>query len=283
MRTNRLVSVMLLALVACGGGEAEQDVAAMAEAPAIREVHFTATDFAFQGPAEIEAGMTTFVLTNHGETFHHLQLIRLPEGMSYEEFTAGLSQMQPGSPPPPWFHGVGGVNPPPPHAPARATMMVEPGEYAVICLVDTPDKVPHIMKGMMQPLTVTPSTKQAAALPAADLELTLVDYAFSFAAPPTSAHRTIRVTNGATQDHEIAIFRLLPGKTMDDVGAWAMTFDGPPPIEAVGGVPLIMPGQTMNFDVDLTPGSYVALCFVPDATDGRIHVEHGMVLPFTIS
>jgi len=27
----------------------------------------------------------------------------------------------------------------------------------------------------------------------------------------------------------------------------------------------------------------VALCFLPDATDGAPHVVHGMMLPFTIS
>jgi hypothetical protein len=35
--------------------------------------------------------------------------------------------------------------------------------------------------------------------------------------------------------------------------------------------------------VDLTPGAYVAICFVPDATDGVPHVEHGMALPFEVS
>jgi hypothetical protein len=279
---KRLLSTALIALAACGGDRTADDGGDMAAAPSIHEVHFTTRDFTFEGPAEIESGMTTFVLTNEGETLHHLQLIKLPEGMTFEDFQAGISQMEPGSPPPPWFHGVGGVNPPPFGGSATATMMVEPGDYAVICLVDTPDKVPHIMKGMMQPLTVTPSSVAPAELPPADLELTLVDYAFSFAEPPTSADRTIRVTNAASQDHEIAIFRILPGKTMDDVGAWAMTFEGPPPFEPVGGVPAISPGQTMDFDVDLTPGSYVALCFVPDATDGKIHIEHGMVLPFSI-
>jgi hypothetical protein len=283
MRKESLLSVALLGLVACGGDQAGAEADAMAHAPAVHEVHFSATDFAFEGPAEIEAGMTTFVFANGGETLHHLQLVKLPDGMSFAEFEAGLAEMAPGSPPPPWFRGVGGVNPPPPDGPATATMMVEPGEYAVLCLVDTPDRVPHVMKGMMQPLTVRPAEGPAAELPDADLTLTLVDYAFGFSEPPSSAHRTIRVTNAAEQEHEIAIFRILPGKTMDDVGAWAATYDGPAPFEAVGGVPGISPGQTMNFDVELTPGDYVALCFVPDHNDGRLHIDHGMVLPFTIS
>jgi hypothetical protein len=35
--------------------------------------------------------------------------------------------------------------------------------------------------------------------------------------------------------------------------------------------------------VDLAPGDYVALCFLPDAGDGAPHLAHGMALPFTIS
>jgi hypothetical protein len=42
-------------------------------------------------------------------------------------------------------------------------------------------------------------------------------------------------------------------------------------------------GQMVDVHVDFTPGEWVALCFVPDATDAAPHLVHGMVLPFTIS
>ena len=113
--------------------------------------------------------------------------------------------------------------------------------------------------------------------------MTLVDYAFSFSAPPTSQTRVIRVENGANQAHEIALFRFLPGKGMDDVAAWAESYEGPAPVTAVGGVPGIHPGQVAAMHVDLAPGEYVALCFVPDATDGIPHLVHGMALPFRVS
>ena len=37
------------------------------------------------------------------------------------------------------------------------------------------------------------------------------------------------------------------------------------------------------FTADLTPGNYALLCFVPDAKDGKPHLEHGMVKQFKIS
>ncbi|MDH3207742.1 MAG: hypothetical protein OEO79_14155 [Gemmatimonadota bacterium] len=284
MLKKSCLGLVLIGLVACGGEDAAPGADAAMRAPAApREVHFTASDFAFEGPETIEAGMLTLVLHNSAETWHHLQLVRLPDGMSMQEFEQGMASMQPGTPPPPWFMDAGGVNPPPPGEPARVTMLVEPGEYAVLCLVDTPDKIPHVMKGMIRPLTVTASSEPPAPLPPSDLTLTLVDYAFSFSAPPTSATRVIRVENGATQAHEIAIFRLLPGKTMDDLGAWAATYEGPAPMTPVGGVPAIRPGQVADVYVDLEPGAYVALCFLPDATDGLPHLDHGMALPFQVS
>jgi hypothetical protein len=282
VRTNDLLAWVLLGITACGG-DARQADDAQEPASAPREVHFTASDFTFEGPASIESGMVTFVLTSASETWHHLQLVRLTEGMSIEDFQARLATLQPGAPLPSWFVDAGGVNPPGPGQSARATLMVEPGEYAVLCVVDTPDHVPHVMKGMIQPLTVTAAAGAPAPLPAGDLGLTLVDYAFSFAAPPTAGTHAIRVVNGASQSHEIALFRLLPGKTIDDVMAWGATYAGPPPMTALGGVPAIRPGQEAVFEVNLTPGEYVALCFVPDANDGAPHLVHGMVLPFQIS
>jgi len=279
VRIRILFASILSTLTACG--DAPQSDSQPAPVP--HEVHFTASDFAFEGPATIESGMVTFVLENTSDTWHHLQLARLPEGMSFAEFQSRLPTLQPGAPLPSWFIDAGGVNPPAPGQPARATLMVEPGEYAVLCVVDTPDHVPHVMKGMIQPLTVSAAAGAPAALPASDLTLTLVDYAFSFDAPPTAGAHTIRVVNGAAQSHEIALFRLLPGKTMDDVMAWGASYAGPPPMTALGGVPVIRAGQEAVMDVTLTPGDYVALCFVPDANDGAPHLVHGMVLPFQIS
>ena len=43
------------------------------------------------------------------------------------------------------------------------------------------------------------------------------------------------------------------------------------------------PGVTSYVRARLTPGNYMLLCFVPDAKDGKPHLEHGMVLPFSVS
>lgn len=280
MKMKLFLGLILVGLAACGG---ERSTSGGPAALTPHVVSFKAKDFAFEGPDTIEGGMVTFVLTDESPTWHHLQLIRLPEDMSYEDFVQGMASMQPGSPPPPWLVEAGGVNPPAPGQEARTTMLVEPGRYAVICVVDTPDHIPHVAKGMAKPLTVTPASGPIAPLPPSDLNLTLVDYAFSFSAPPTAGSHVIHVENQATQSHEFALFRFLPGKTMDDLMAWAQTYDGPAPVTPLGGVPAFRPGMVADVYVTLTPGQYVALCFVPDATDGQPHLVHGMVLPFQVS
>jgi len=284
MSYRRPTLFAVLALVACAGdGDPSVQESSATPVASPREVRFVASDFAFEGPESFEEGMITFVLENTSETWHHLQLVRLPEGLSFAEFQERLATMQPGQPIPEWFVEAGGVNPPPTGGVARATQFVEAGEYAVLCVVDTPDHIPHVMKGMIRPLNVTPSASPPAPLPAADLTLTLVDYAFSFSAPPTRGRHVIRVENAVTQSHEIVLFRLLPGKTVDDFAAWGATYEGPPPVEVLGGVPAFRSGLVSTMEVDLTPGEYLAVCFVPDATDGAPHIAHGMLLPFTIS
>jgi len=286
MKPTSLLILIVLALPTCGGENAStggglDTSAAAASQP--REIHFVARDFEFDGPTTIEGGLVTLSLSNESETWHHLQLIRLPDGLSMQEFEQGMAQMQPGTPPPTWLVEAGGVNPPPPGGSARVTTWIEPGEYAVVCVVDTPDHVPHVAKGMMRSLTVTAPTGETPPEPSSDLTLTLVDYAFAFSAPPTRGSHVIRVEDTAEQAHELALFRFAPGKTMDDLMAWAETYHGPAPIIAAGGVPAFRRGQTAYVEVTFEPGDYVALCFVPDAGDGLPHIVHGMALPFHIA
>jgi hypothetical protein len=51
---------------------------------------------------------------------------------------------------------------------------------------------------------------------------------------------------------------------------------GPAPGTIHGGLSGIMPGAHSFIEVDLPPGDYGLLCFLPDAKDGKPHFEHGM-------
>ena len=268
---------------ASNSGTQANSEAAPATAPATpREVHFTARDFAFEGPDSIPSGMTTIVLHNGGPNLHHLLLIRLDEGKTVDDLKAASRRMKPTDMPPAWAVPAGGVNPPMPGSDTRATFMVEPGNYAVICEVDIPDHVAHAMKGMIKALTVTASSTASAEAPASDMTINLVNFGFAPSAKFTAGHHVIKVVNNGTQPHELELIQLAPGKTMDDLAKWGQTYAGTLPGTSLAGVAPMTPGQVEYVPFDLTAGNYAMLCFVTDPTNHKPHMAEGMALPFTI-
>jgi hypothetical protein len=90
------------------------------------------------------------------------------------------------------------------------------------------------------------------------------------------------VVTAPGQPHEIEIFRLAPGKTADDLmQEFGDLMSGakttPESATAIGGVAPAVAGVTQYFTATFAPGSYVLACFLPDATDGKLHMEHGMM------
>ncbi|HJR65278.1 MAG TPA: hypothetical protein VJ802_02530 [Gemmatimonadaceae bacterium] len=242
-------------------------------------VTVVATDFKFDAPASIPAGLTKFVLKGAGQQIHHATIARLDDGKTVADLQTAFKT--PG-PPPSWVTFVGGPNVPDPGAEANATVDLAPGNYALICFVDTPDKVPHFAKGMVHGFTVTGAATHAMA-PTADVNLVLDDYVFNFDKPLTAGRHTIKVTNPAAQDHEIQLIQLDSGKTLADMQQWITNMSGPPPGRAAGGIASMKPGTTNYFEVDLPAGEYVAICFVPDKNDGKPHFLHGMARQFTVT
>jgi len=236
-----------------------------------REVVITSRDFSFDAPDSIPAGLVTIRLHNLGPDLHHVWLVRLEEGKTLQDFGAAIQQ---GSIPA-WAVHVGGPNAAIPNGENHATMVLQPGNYGLLCVIPDTAGMPHAMKGMMRTITVT-GTAGSAALPASDNELTLKDYDFVFAKPLHKGHQVIRVTNEADQVHEIVVIRLMEGKTPQDFTMWAIKRQGPPPAELVGGMSGISKGQASEMSLDLIPGNYAMVCFLP-AADGKAHFEHGMM------
>jgi hypothetical protein len=241
-------------------------------------VTITTRDFAFEAPASVPAGLTTIRLVNRGPDIHHVQLLRITQGKRVSDALAALKSS---GPPPAWLVDAGGPNAPAPGAESMVTLTLEAGQYLIVCFVDTPDHVPHMAKGMTRALTVTPSKAPPATPPTADATLALSDYAFALS-PLRAGKHVIRVTNGAAQSHEALLVRFAPGKGMKDLIAWAQKYQGPPPGTPLGGVTAVARGQTEYLHIDLAPGHYGLICFVPDAKDGKAHVVHGMSKEFDV-
>ena len=92
----------------------------------------------------------------------------------------------------------------------------------------------------------------------------------------------IRIENDAAQPHEMFIAQLAPGKKPSDLAKWVENPQGPPPGKPMGGISGMMKGGVVYLPVDLAPGEYGLFCFLPDAKDGKLHIEHGMMTQFTV-
>jgi hypothetical protein len=208
-----------------------------------------------------------------------LQILRLEGGKTVDDLRAALAN--PG-PPPAWVKVVGGPNAPAPGLESNATLMMEPGNYALICFVDIGGP-PHFMKGMVRALRVAPSNNPAASTPNVDVTATLFDYGFKLSSPIQAGTRTIRVLNEGAQPHEIELVQLPPGVSVDDLLKWLGKMEGPPPVKPLGGISGLDVGGSQYFTADFAPGNYALICFLPDAKDGKPHFAHGMIQQITVN
>jgi uncharacterized cupredoxin-like copper-binding protein len=244
-------------------------------------VTITATDYAFEMPAQIPAGVVTFKLASRGKELHHAIVVRLDQGKTVDDMREALKQ--PG-PPPPWARPLGGPNAPDPAGDTEATLSLAPGRYAVICFIPSPGGVPHFAKGMVAGFEATTGSGGQAE-PDRDVAIELTDYSFTLSAPLTAGTHRIRVENGGPQLHEVVVAQLAPGKTAEDVTKWEAggLKTAPPVTRFLGGASPMAPNGVVTFPVTLERGEYVLICFIPDAKDGRSHAAHGMVRQFTIN
>src|SRR6266853_974015 len=146
MTFRRLALASAACAVACGRP------APRAAGPSL--ITITATDYAFGVPDTIPAGLAA-AMKNH-------------------------------TPPPAWMGFAGGPNAVTLGDTGVATQMLAPGSYVFVCWIPSLDGVPHVMKGMLHPLLVTPGATPAAAEPAADVTIKLTDYDFQLSQPLTA-------------------------------------------------------------------------------------------------
>ena len=285
-RFHRVPLAMLagLALASCRSDKPAADAAGAADAAPVASaapsaVTVVTTDYTFDAPSELPAGLTTFRLVNQGPSLHHIQLVKFGDGKTFADFMAALKA---GGPPPKWASMEGGPNPSELGDTSSTAVMLEPGNYAMLCFIPGPDGIPHVAKGMVRPLTVTGSGA-AGSEPEAEVVMKLVDYDFELSKPLTAGRYTIRIDNAGPQEHEVAIVKLDAGKEPMDFAKWGEKQVGKAPGTLHGGVSGIMPGDKAFVEVDLAPGEYGLICFVPDSKDGKGHYHHGMAKKVTVS
>lgn len=273
-RTLQLTALAAIGLTSVGLSRLDGSTV---QARGARNITVVATDFAFSGPTVVNAGWVTINLITRGKEPHQVQIARLDPGKTIDDVRAAFRNRTA----PPWTL-LGGPNAPDPNGGrANATQYLPPGEYVLLCLIPSPDGTLHVEKGMVRPLRVRASASRGRE-PRADVAMRLVDYGFDLSRPLRRGRQTIRVWTDAPQPHEVVLLEPAPGKTAHDFGVWGERMEGPPPATPLGGVVGLSPRQAAYFTVNLKPGRYGLICFLPDWKDGKPHFLHGMTRDFTV-
>jgi hypothetical protein len=124
------------------------------------------------------------------------------------------------------------------------------------------------------------------------LTVTAREYAFDVEGEIQAGSVSIAVDNAGEEVHELAIGKLVDGKSVDDVraaleaaGDSEDALDGiaesDSAIDSIGGIQAPGTGYTIT-GAGVEPGEYVLLCFIPNS-EGVPHFSLGMVTGFTVS
>jgi len=242
-------------------------------------VTITADDDRFIAPDTVAAGLTTLHLVTRGAALHQVALARIGGGHSFAEF---LDAMRAPPPPPEWIDMAGGVNPPVAGGEASVTMELEPGRYALLCLIPDSAGLPHVVRGRYREMVVVRRRVPRAAEPAVTDTLILSDGTIAASAPLSRGRHSFRVVNRGPSPHEVTFVRLAPGRTEADMMRWLAHPAGPPPGTMLGGVFGIRTDQHAFVTVDFTPGEYLIFCSLLAREDGKPYYLHGMLREVTV-
>jgi hypothetical protein len=285
-----VIAVAFFGLVACQPSEPEVPVETPAEAPAKAPaepgvVEVTLEDYSFLAPPRLRSGWTTFRMTNKGEQPHFMLFWRLPEGKTFDEYAAEVSQpfqqefdrFYAGEVSrdemlenvvgrlPEWFgsvEGMGGVGLTSPGRTSETTVLLEPGDYVMECYVISPEGKFHGSLGMLRPLIVDPESTGREA-PEADIRINLSNYVMSVEGEAAVGEHTVAVH--ATEDaegligHDVHLARLEADTSLQDLVAWMNWIEAlrpPVPAEFLGGADHVAAGRTSYFSITLEPGRY---------------------------
>ncbi|HEX2575442.1 MAG TPA: hypothetical protein VHK88_03775 [Aquihabitans sp.] len=285
---------LAVVLGACGDGSSSA-VDAPAKASAADQgradadphtVDVVLDDFSFTAvDTEAAPGPVTIRARNEGAEPHQLTIGRPTGDLTAANFAerferdgeaAVIDQVE-------W---AGGPNALPPGETGVAVADLAPGDYIVVCFMPSADGTSHVMKGMVSELHVgePDPTAPPTAEPVASETIEVEDFAIRLP-EGFEGKGLVELANVGEQPHELVLLRPRDGKGIADIVAWNEAGQqGPPPYDFAGGLGVIEAGTSGWTELDLEPGSYLAVCVVPDLLgDGAPHVDHGMVATFEVT
>lgn len=273
---------LTVVLVTLTSGLAQQENAA--------SVAYTIKDGILEGPEQLEAGFHYFTIDlDLDEGWVDGSLLRLQENVTAEEALQAMRSVDEA------FESedadplvalntllekvdiLGG-----PSQHQRIGVYLEPGNYVFTANIGNNDGPLSLVS---KPLEVV-SSSTPTPTPQVDLTVNMVDFAFTLPDEVKAGEQVWEVANRGEQLHHISLAIFKPGKTMEDAMAFVENQQGEPPADEVFHLSPISPGGINYVALDLEPGAYIALCFIPDHAEGATgqpHIALGMMSAFIVA
>jgi hypothetical protein len=278
----------------------------------VQHLDITGVEYSFKISPEpsvgLRPGWTRISFHNAGGEAHQVMFARLKDGVDLAELGRVAGTDSSGAAAINFVDMLGGVSYIGPGQSTEAVVNLPPGIVMAMCYVPNHDGTAHALLGMSTMLTVTadpagtpsgsgpPTTASlppATATPSTpgDVKGTIELAADGYRIPsplPAGWYRVINTDAGTPGKglHELSILRL--GRHASPAEADALIHDlarnAAPniPLEALGGMGAISPGFDGYLYLDLHPGEYVAVDFMPDPNDARPHLLNGYYKTFSV-
>ena len=246
-----------------------------------RVVDVAAGEYFLRAPDTIPAGLVTFRLSQIGDrltnpakveaenlapatrdndptrAFHMLWVARLAPGRTVNEWYDAHVKGEPT----PWAVELGGPASAEPPLTSNATMVLEPGNYVLVCHVGSAraDKSrSHLLKGMFRGLTVLPGTASAEETqPAHAIARITGTGQIELQGTLRQGPQRIRVINATAKSHEFMVQRVKTGRTAQEAVTWRRTDGTTHPFASLGGFSDVRPGATLTTTIDFGSGAHV--------------------------
>lgn len=252
-------------------------------------------------PTELEAGRYHIILENASAHDINLEFYQLPEGITVDAVTAAFEEAESGPmfvPPDFFFEMVfnGGATSLAGET-GEVVLQLAPGEWVVILFTYDPETDEDTDN--FQNLTVTgemPAGEEVAGA----VEIVMAEMYFELPDTLATGPQIWKVVNNGQQVHHVILAGVPDGTTEEQVLELINSeFAGPPASPEAGATPvesvlsfedvtdvfdtlLFSSGQANWYEVDVQPGTYAMICFMPDPS-GTPHVMLGMIEVFTVA
>ncbi len=285
-----LLWLMGVVSVGCQPGAAPPAETAVSDV-GVLETAVTLTDSGFVLPDPFPGGIVNVTITNDTDKAMDIGFGRVLEGANQDEILALVADPEGFIPLMQMVSFIMSFNPMPAGESRQAVIEFGTGQF-IVDAAEHSDGSP-LPDAQHVDAFFTADTLEGTVEPDAAVQVELLDFAYTMSEAAVSAGKHLwQYHNGGEQWHMMLLVKVNEGTTVEDVLAFMGQEEpsGPPPFEFMenAGIPPIGPGERTWVEFDLEPGTYMAICPLPDAAaimSGGMptsHAEHGMHWQFEV-